>query len=385
MTHPADPLISAWLNDEIDAAGVRSLEQMLRTDASARDRFARFCQSEVILPQATQQAPMRPGTTAVRRAVPRPVRNLARSLPSRFPWMLPVALAALVAVVVVVTNGMRTTPSSAHAIAAGGPLRLEQAEGSVVVAGQEVSVGSTIARGAELSVRGGPARLRWQGDGSEVTLTPDTVVRVVAGDVALHLTQGDLEAHITARTSTPFTIATAHASTAVMGTRFVLHAGTDHTDVQVHEGRVRFQAVADATVQEVMAQEQASADVRGLRRSDGAAVLGLVPTARVVTQVLGPRMIGRGTLRLSELPADGFNLRVECDPAVKSVHINMRGVDERLEQVVHFHVFGDTENRGLRKWRPRTGTFPIDLQPFADAGGHQPLGPLVTFELTIMP
>ena len=88
---------------------------------------------------------------------------------------------------------------------------------------------------------------------------------------------------------------------------------------------------------------------------------------------------------MATLPKDGINLRVDCDPAVKSLLISMPGVEQRLEEVVHFHVFGDTANRASNPWKPHLGVYSIKLQPYAEHDGRAPLGPQVVFELTIVP
>jgi FecR protein len=387
MSHPADQLIAAWLTDDLDAAGVKALEEALRTDPTARARFARFCQSESVLPHALSLAPKRPSTISARRAVRGGSKRLRLRRPDgQLTWVLPAAAAALVAVIVMVSVLSRPTasPSSAPTITFQGPLELLRADGRVQVAGKPFTVGHLAPRGALVEVIGGSAELRWR-DGSRLIAASGTTLRVTDDTVAVHVITGRLDAHVTKQTTTPFVIGSAHAITSVMGTRFSVVVSAQSTELAVSEGRVAFTSAAKSTSQEVIAGESAVADVDGLRSLTNPRVLGFVPTARDVTKVLGGRQIGRGTFRLGELPSNGINIRVECTPEVHSLRTGMRGVDDRLEEVWPFHVFGNVDDRSTMSWRPRVGTFLIDAQPYADVDGHQPLGPPVVFELTIVP
>ncbi len=63
----------------------------------------------------------------------------------------------------------------------------------------------------------------------------------------------------------------------------------------------------------------------------------------------------------------------------------MEDIEQRLEQVPAFHLFGDVKEQASKKWNPRLGTFTIHAQPYRDVEGHQALGPPVQFELAIVP
>lgn len=385
MTHPADDLIAAWLADDLDADGVRTLEEHLRRDPAARARFARFCQSETVLPQALASAPMRPGTTGLRRAVRGGSRRMRpRRPPGRFGWVLPLAAAAALVAVVVVVGVMRSAPTG---VVTAGPLEVIALGGgagdAVLSDGRPLRVGMFAPRGAQVEVRSS-AGFRWR-DGTRLDASAGTSFRVLDGESAVLLTAGALDAHVTSRSDTPFRIDTPHAQTAVMGTRFVIAVRADMSQLLVREGRVRFTAAHDGTMREIMVGESASADPNGLIQPD-VRVLGFVATGRAVDRVLGKRLVGRATLRLADLPNDGINLRIDCLPEVKAVRAGMRGVGTpRLEQVRDYFVFGDVKNRATDAWKPRVGTFTIDAQAFADADGREPLGPPVVFELTIVP
>ena len=389
MNHPADQLIAAWLVDDLDAEGVRALEEQLRRDPAARARFARFCQSETVLPQALVSAPVRPGTTGLRRAVHGASRRMRPRRPAgRFGWVLPFTAAAALVAVVVVVGLVRSSPASGPMAGQLGPLELVMGGAgsgdAVLQDGKPLRVGMQVPRGALVEVRSQDAGFRWR-DGTRLEVIAGTTFQVIDDVTALRLTAGGLEAHVTTRSDTPFRIATPHARTTVMGTRFTLavRGGTDF--LVVGEGRVRFTAASDGTSSEVLAGETASADRNGLVERD-AQVLGIVVTGHDITRVLGKRLVGRAMLRLADLPGDGINLRVDCAPEVKAVRTGMRGAGTpRLEQVRDFFVFGNQDNRATTTWRPRAGTFIIDVQAFADVDGREQLGPATTFELTIVP
>lgn len=384
MSHPVDQLITGWLTDDLDAAGVKALEEALRTDPTARARFARFCQSESVLPQALAHAPMRPATTGIRRAV-RGSRMRLRRPDGRLNWVLPVAAAALVAVIVVVTVVGRpaSAPTQDPIAMQQGPLELRAVDGQVLCADRPLRVGMYAPRGSVVEVRAVTAEFRWR-DGTRLVVVGGSRLRVIDGEAAVQLLSGKLEAQVTTRSTMPFRIDAPHASATVMGTHFAIGGDADTTALVVKEGRVRFSSMG--MVQEVIAGESAVADRTGLTMAKDVRVLGFVPTAREVTRALGPRMVGRGTIRLADLPPDGINLRIDALPEVKAVRTGMRGVGTpRLEQVRDYFVFGDSQNRATTSWKPRIGTFTVDAQAFADVDGREPLGPSVTFELTIVP
>lgn len=388
MTHPADDLIAAWLADDLDADGVRALEDHLRRDQTARARFARFCQSETVLSQALTVAQVRPGTTGLRRAVRGGSRRMRVRRPvGRFGWVFPLAAAAALVAVVVTVGVMRSAPQPPTPDMLTGPLELiatGEGGGDVVFsAGRPLRVGMQVPRGSPVEIRSAGAQFRWR-DGTRLTAGTGTTFQVVDGAAAVVLTAGRVDAQVTTRSDTPFRIDTPHAGTAVMGTHFTVGVDAGRTTVAVTEGRVRFTATYDGSAREVLAGENATADEQGLTR-DGQ-VLGFVLTGREVTRVHGKRLVGRATLRLADLPPDGINLRIDSTPGVRSVRTGMRGVgNQRLEQVRDFFVFGDSQNRATTSWKPHTGTFTVDAQPFADVDGKQPLGPAATFELTIVP
>jgi len=397
MSHPADPLIAAWLSDDLDADGVRALEDHLRKDPAARARFARFCQSETVLSQALKLAPVRPGTTGMRRAVRSSRRMRVRRPDGRLNWVLPTAAAALIGVVIILSVVGRSgttvpTPTIATPVQAPrdlspdqGPLELLRSDGEVRYAGKPLTSGMQVPRGAVIEVLSGTAELRWRSDGSLLTAAAGSALRVDDGATKVTVQQGRLDAHITQQVGTPFSIGGPHATATVMGTRFSLQVADGVTDLRVSEGRVRFTAVADRTAMEVIASESAQADSRGLRLPPDHHIRGFVPTAHDITRDLGGRMTRRGTVHLSDLASSGFNLRLECSDEVHSVSITMEDIEKRLEQVPAFHLFGDVKEQATRKWNPRQGTFTIHAQPYRDVEGHQALGPPVQFELTIVP
>ncbi len=388
MTRARDELISGWLVDDLDAAGVAALEDLLQSDPVARARFARFCQSEVVLRQAAAMASQRPPSTAIRRGQRVTRRMLPHRAQTPWRWLLAVATAALVAVAVLVaalaTQAAPPAGSPLPPSMTSGPLELRSGAGEVRCAGRRLRLGERVPRMAVAEVSGAGVVFRWLDDGSEIAAAAGTSLRVEAGGTLLHLQRGEVDVCISTQAGAPFIISAPHATAAVMGTRFTLRADAQTTRLLVSEGRVRFTAARRDLASEVIAGEQAVADADGFRRGDER-VLGFTPTGRDITRVLGPALLRRATMRLADLPADGINLRIGCAPEVMAVRTGMRGVDERLEQVREFHVFGDTDQRATTAWKPRLGTFVIDAQPYVDRAGRVALGPAVVFELTIVP
>ncbi len=241
-----DPLIIAYLADDIDQASLAELDRRLRQDAGAAQRFARFSSAEIILAAALRMRAGAPATP-IPRHPPSPMRRqpgrMARS-PSWWPYA---AAAALLAVVIASFAGLQGRGQ-------GGPAP----EASVVrVAGHaEVRSASGISRlwaGAEL--HGGDrvelaagAQLRaLRADGSTLDLAGGSVLLVQAAAAGrFELAQGGLTvvaAHQPAGTALVF--ATPQASAEVVGTTLRLIASEAATRLEVSAGRVRLQRRVD--------------------------------------------------------------------------------------------------------------------------------------------
>ncbi|MBA3700565.1 MAG: FecR domain-containing protein [Planctomycetes bacterium] len=124
----------------------------------------------------------------------------------------------------------------------------------------------------------GPAQMTLA-DGGVVALSPMTrvVVRTAAVGLDLHLTRGEVDCDLPVQPR-GFSVTTAEATTAVVGTRFRVGADAGATRVAVAHGRVRLRAADAQTL--LVAGETAHVTSAGIRRAAHDAPARLADTGR---------------------------------------------------------------------------------------------------------
>jgi hypothetical protein len=316
---------------------------------------------------------------------------------------IPFAAAAMVAAVIAVFIGLISTkdvpatlknevvdiPKPAPQVEANGYLQVVM--GSVTTIDGKISAGGKIPAGRTLIAEEGDATLRSLVDDSQLMLTQGSKLKIQVGEVPLRLVEGALTAHITQQKDLPFTLVGPHATTSVIGTKFVFTATAKKTSVQVIEGRVRFHASVCRTMMELIAGEQASADHTGLHRSPASGVRAFVPEFIGNSRPIGPRWWHRATQRLNELQSQSINIRVDCTPDILSVRCRAPGSKSQTEIEFPFYVLGNSLKTGNimpikgHQWIPTVGAHIFTAQPYFDVESLQPAGPEIVFELTVVP
>jgi len=405
MSHAADELIIGYLADDLDQEQVTQLEHMLRDDPSVRDRFAALCRDDVVLRQVVGMMATPSTGRHTRRAAKsstrlRVVYKKNRRIGIQF---LPLAAAAMVAAVITVFIGLMPTkdlfatkkmevavhPTPEPQVMVKGLMQV--VSGSVMMIDGKISVGGQIPAGRTLMAVDGEANLRWLIDDSQLTLARGSKLNIETGDAPLRLVEGTITAHISRRKDRPFTIVGPHATTSVMGTKFVFTAAADKTSTQVIEGRVSFHATVAHTVMELIPGEQASADKTGLQRLQTSGVIAFVPEGVENRQPTGQRWWHRATVHLNELQLRPINIRVDCTPDIAAVKCKLPNMATQTEKELPFYVFGNNLKSGnitglkTHQWNPQIGTYTITAQPYFDVESQQPAGPEITLELTVVP
>ncbi len=145
-------------------------------------------------------------------------------------------------------------------IAAGGRLaRVVEIEGIVLAQGVPLQTGDTIGSGAKLETKNdGKVRLTYIEENTEIELGAGSSLEFHTA-ARLHLAAGSLTASIAPRPDDPMVITTPHARTVVIGTKLVLAVQEDASRVEVTEGRVQCERVADSAEIEIEAGQYAVA------------------------------------------------------------------------------------------------------------------------------
>ncbi len=405
MSHTADELIIGYLADDLTQDQVTKLEQLLRYDPSARDRFAVLSRDDVVLRQVVAMMAKSGTGRHTRRTAKSSTRLRAAQKNNKRNGIqfIPMVAAAMVAAVIAIFIGLILTkespttqkndivdiPKPTPQDVVKGDLQVVM--GSVTTIDGRISIGGKIPAGRTLIAADGEATLRWLVDDSQLTLAQGSKLKIQTDAVPLRLVEGALTAHITRQKDRPFTLVGPHATTSVMGTKFRITATAEKTSIQVIEGRVSFHASVCRTMTELIAGEQASADHTGLHRAQTSGIRAFVPERVGNSQPIGPRWWHRATIRLHELQAQNINIRVDCTPDILSVRCKAPDSKAQIEREFPFYVLGNNLKTGNimpikgNEWVPAIGTFIFTARPCFDTDSLQPAGPEIVFELTVVP
>lgn len=387
MSGTDDLMVAYLVGDLADDERLR-LQEMLRSDVAARQRFARLCRDDVVLREVARTTPS--GRARGLPDTPRRVRRIStqrlprgRRRSSAIPaWTMASVAAGLAVALVLLMQPRQTTapqPSAATMIAEILSIGVSaEADGRPLAPGEHLAAGATITTRGEIVIR-------LLADGSELALAAGARLRLAAGEVRAHLEKGRVTARVAAQRTGRFTIAAPQASATVLGTVFTLDASAGATRLVVDEGLVRFAPLAGNAV-EVAAGAGASADADGL--TGLVRGFALIDAGRDVP--IGAATLGRISIARAAIPQGGISMRIDCAPEIRALRIDAQGPNGRatgvveLEQVEPFALTGDT-NGDYKPWHPTPGTYRISVQPCLDDDGRKPAGAATTVVLTITP
>jgi ferric-dicitrate binding protein FerR (iron transport regulator) len=268
-------LTEAYANGVLDADGAARLEQLLLNDAEARRQFRRYLSVDAALHEHGAHALQ--GSSAGPRLLgqlqelieARGDGDAACARPGRRRWTrLAIAAAAAVgAIGIIITASLlssRSQRADQDAVAAA-VATLEQPSGDVSVLaadGRVRPVTSKAALGAGDTVRtaGGESfTVLTYPDGTRLTLVANTSVTFgepPTKSIVVH--HGTLAASVRPQPQGKrLVLATPSAELQVLGTKFVLEALANRTDLRVSDGRVRLVRLADGNAVEVAGGQQA--------------------------------------------------------------------------------------------------------------------------------
>lgn len=244
-TAELDVLLSRLVDDQLDENGLSQVQKLLRADAAARRRYRQMLTLHAGLywdyvAAARDSVPTTGGATR---------------------WWLPWAGALAASLVVAVSALMWSLAPAAPLLTTvsannGSLIWSDGRARKVLGSGEAVPAGRLTLEGDSAT-----AVLRFA-DGTSLTLASDSDVNVTnrSGAKHLHLQRGILSAEVTPQPSgRPMVIQTATARLDVLGTVFTVSAGSGSTALEVQQGTVRLERLADGQAVEVGEQQQARA------------------------------------------------------------------------------------------------------------------------------
>jgi len=240
-------LLMRHLDGRLSGDDLRALNDILRTDARARDWLREIAAQAVAMGDLARGRRAEPAPGAAPRDV------------VRLPHWRPLARAA--ALVLLAFAGA----AGWQFLAARPVVTLAEATGAVLWTGGRG--GARIAASAGARLRHGPietvgvmasAQLRFR-DGTTITLGGNSEAVVSAnGRIHIELKSGTLTASVaTQPAGRPMVIRTATAEMEVLGTVFAVEAQPEQTRLNVDEGRVRFRRLVDGRAVDVVARHEA--------------------------------------------------------------------------------------------------------------------------------
>ena len=141
----------------------------------------------------------------------------------------------------------------------GGLARVVNVSGTVLAQGAPLETGDTVRAGTVIETKEGAAiRLIYVKEDTELSIASNSSLELRTA-ARLHLAAGRLTASVAPRPDDPMVITTPHARTEVIGTRLVLAVEDAVSRVEVTEGLVKCERVADRAEIEVEAGQYAVA------------------------------------------------------------------------------------------------------------------------------
>ena len=235
-------MIDAYLDGDLDAAGIARFEAWLLADRQHQVAFVRAARMDVSLrvAVAARQARLAPelDSVAFKRLIRRPRlrRSSARAVGRSWPRHAAGWMAAAAMVVVACGVGWMYRPAHESVPVASAPVIAASPTVSITASSHGQAV--RVPEGTQCS---GPCELMFD-DGSRVQVDDAGRLRIdhLINGTGLTLLAGQLTANIAHQPAgASFTVATAHLTVAVVGTQFEVATDPSATSVAVGAGRVR--------------------------------------------------------------------------------------------------------------------------------------------------
>ncbi len=353
-----DELAAAWSIGDPDPAQRAKLEDLLRRDPVARQRFLDHCVAEMALVESLAMTPQTAG--AVGR--PEPLRLNEAPAARRHTIVPPVSWAAGIAAVLLIA--LLSTPLRAPATVTAGEL---------LVGGRTIGPGSRVVLPLA-NATAGAAGATLDTSGIVVEAGAGTAFAISAPG-SIRLQSGQLQVAVDGNRAPATTVYTDELTVAVAGTRFSVVRDAAHTEVDVQQGRVRV-TTAGQQVQELSAGMQIAADSSGFVTAERQRTW--LVRLTYLADDLSQRVIDRLDQPI-RVPADRpFTLRADVDHAVAAVTFRLVSSQDlpkktrRIESTRPFDLWGDTDQKPDLFSVP-AGTHRMSITFYADQLGERRL------------
>jgi len=255
MNQSIRSLVRSYQDQQLNSEELSELDELLRTDASAREIFIRETNLIAGIESVADEQHLGTGVGILRMQDSDNSINLANRWTMVTGWLVAALAASLLLAFFAVPSGKNQDKTIATVIGVDGPLQWTGSGGQVR---SDLSVGMKLPGGTIDGISPDSwFSLRFD-DGSVVVTSGNSMLAFSdLGQKVLHLKAGRLSADVTPQPDgSPMLIHTRSAILEIVGTSFDIDADLAATALNVTEGKVRVQRRSDGKLIDVSAQHQ---------------------------------------------------------------------------------------------------------------------------------
>lgn len=255
MNQSIRSLVRSYQDQQLNSEELSELDELLRTDASAREIFIRETNLIAGIESVADEQNLGPGVGILRMQDSDNSINLANRWTMVTGWLVAALAASLLLAFFAVPSGKNQDKTIATVIGVDGPLQWTGSGGQVR---SDLSVGMKLPGGTIDGISPDSwFSLRFD-DGSVVVTSGNSMLAFSdLGQKVLHLKAGRLSADVTPQPDgSPMLIHTRSAILEIVGTSFDIDADLAATALNVTEGKVRVKRRSDGKLIDVSAQHQ---------------------------------------------------------------------------------------------------------------------------------
>ena len=255
MNQSIRSLVRSYQDQQLNSEELSELDELLRTDASAREIFIRETNLIAGIESVADEQHLGTGVGILRMQDSDNSINLANRWTMVTGWLVAALAASLLLAFFAVPSGKNQDKTIATVIGVDGPLQWTGSGGQVR---SDLSVGMKLPGGTIDGISPDSwFSLRFD-DGSVVVTSGNSMLAFSdLGQKVLHLKAGRLSADVTPQPDgSPMLIHTRSAILEIVGTSFDIDADLAATALNVTEGKVRVKRRSDGKLVDVSAQHQ---------------------------------------------------------------------------------------------------------------------------------
>ena len=255
MNQSIQSLARSYQDQQLNSEELKKLDELLRTDANAREIFIREANLIAGLEGLADEQNLGSGIDTLRMQDPDTSINLANRWTMATGWLVAALAASLLLAFFAVPNGKNEDKTIATVIGVDGPLQWTGSGGQVR---SDLSVGMKLPGGTIDGVSPDSWFSLQFDDGSVIVTSGNSMLAFSdLGQKVLHLKAGRLSADVTPQPDgSPMLIHTRSAILQIVGTSFDIDVDLAATALNVTEGKVRVKRRSDGQLVDVPAQHR---------------------------------------------------------------------------------------------------------------------------------